>query len=139
MHTTRYLTRLWCVTQIKVPIGGLVPYPKDHKRDKGANVDVVMSPLSMATMVDVNASATVADAYSDAFKSAEVQLNGNAMLAGRSILCLLWIFPFFQLREDCSHTFRLSMLRDTTVGLSASAVAGLQIPCGCLGRARLPR
>ena len=61
----------------------MTPYPKDYKRDKASNVDVVISPLSLTTLLNVTAAATVAEAYAEALKPADH--NGNAIIAGESI------------------------------------------------------
>lgn len=69
--------------QVKVPLGGLTPYPKDDSTFvKTSAVDVTLSPLSLTTLVDVNASVAVSAAYKAAFDAAGTGFDGNAMVAG---------------------------------------------------------
>lgn len=70
-------------SQLKVPIGGLTPYPRDYKRDRASNVDVIMSPIGMATLLNVDANTSVAAAYNAAYKS--TGYNGNAIIAGKIV------------------------------------------------------
>jgi hypothetical protein len=74
---------LLLLLQVKVPIGGLTPYPKDDSSSvKTSNVDVTLSPQSLMTLVDVNASVAVSAAYKAAFEAAGTDFDGNAMVAG---------------------------------------------------------